>query len=162
MVQEVGGEALLPPNVVDLAAPAEDAWADAYFYKLSDDKQSWLAEKKPTTAEECVAFGAISHTSRSMRDECLRRLFMKLVEADNENYVITRGNDLSWTVEPTPEKSDEEQTADRISELKQKLVETDYIAVKIAEGVATKEEYADVLAQRQAWREEINQLEGAS
>lgn len=36
------------------------------------------------------------------------------------------------------------------------LSSTDYIASKIAEGVATKEEYADKLAQRQQWRKDIN------
>ena len=50
----------------------------------------------------------------------------------------------------------------QIEDLKQKLSETDYIACKIAEGVATTEEYADVIAQRQAWREEINKLEGSN
>ncbi len=47
----------------------------------------------------------------------------------------------------------------QISELKQKLSDTDYIACKIAEGVATKEEYAEVILQRQEWRKEINELE---
>jgi hypothetical protein len=47
----------------------------------------------------------------------------------------------------------------QIDELKQKLVDTDYIACKIAEGVATVEEYAEELKQRQEWREEINRLE---
>ena len=45
-----------------------------------------------------------------------------------------------------------------INELKQKLADTDYIACKIAEGVATAEEYAEELKQRQIWREEINRL----
>ena len=43
--------------------------------------------------------------------------------------------------------------------IKEKLAETDYIACKIAEGVATKEEYAEAIEQRQIWREEINELE---
>lgn len=47
-----------------------------------------------------------------------------------------------------------------ISELKQKLANTDYITAKIVEGSATKEDYADIIAQRQAWRAEIGQLEG--
>jgi hypothetical protein len=47
----------------------------------------------------------------------------------------------------------------RIKELKQMLFDTDYVVIKIAEGVATTEDYADVIAQRQVWREEINQLE---
>ena len=47
----------------------------------------------------------------------------------------------------------------RITELKQKLSDTDYIACKIAEGAATIKEYAEIISQRQAWREEINELE---
>ena len=45
-----------------------------------------------------------------------------------------------------------------ICELKQKLLDTDYIACKIAEGSATVEEYAGIINQRQMWREEINKL----
>ena len=37
-----------------------------------------------------------------------------------------------------------------------KLSSTDYIAAKIAEGKATKSEYADKIAQRQQWRDDIN------
>lgn len=37
-----------------------------------------------------------------------------------------------------------------------KLRETDYVAAKIAEGAATREEYAEVLAKRQQARADIN------
>ena len=37
-----------------------------------------------------------------------------------------------------------------------KLTSTDYIAAKIAEGKATTEEYAEKIAQRQIWRDDIN------
>ena len=37
-----------------------------------------------------------------------------------------------------------------------RLSSTDYIAAKIAEGKATKKEYADQIAQRQQWRDDIN------
>lgn len=37
-----------------------------------------------------------------------------------------------------------------------KLTGTDYIAAKIAEGKATQEEYADKIAERQQWRDDIN------
>lgn len=50
--------------------------------------------------------------------------------------------------------------AQRISELRAKLSATDYIAAKISEGAATREEYADKLTERQSWRDEINELEG--
>lgn len=59
-----------------------------------------------------------------------------------------------------PEPTEEEIKAARIAELKALLASTDYAVIKIAEGAATPEEYADVIAQRQAWRAEINELEG--
>ena len=37
-----------------------------------------------------------------------------------------------------------------------KLSSTDYIAAKLAEDKATQEEYADKIAQRQTWRDDIN------
>ncbi len=37
-----------------------------------------------------------------------------------------------------------------------RLTSTDYIAAKIAEGKATKAEYAEKIAQRQTWRDDIN------
>lgn len=37
-----------------------------------------------------------------------------------------------------------------------KLTSTDYIAAKIAEGKATKAEYADKITERQTWRDDIN------
>lgn len=48
----------------------------------------------------------------------------------------------------------------KIAELKQNLVNTDYKAIKYAEGLISDEEYAPIKAQRQEWREEINKLEG--
>lgn len=55
----------------------------------------------------------------------------------------------------------EQAKAERITELKERLAATDYAVIKIAEGSALTREYADVIARRQAWREEINALEGA-
>lgn len=37
-----------------------------------------------------------------------------------------------------------------------RLTATDYIAAKIAEGKATQEEYAEKIAERQQWRDDIN------
>ncbi len=42
-----------------------------------------------------------------------------------------------------------------------KLSSTDYIAAKIAEGKATQEEYAEKIAERQAWRDDINAAQDA-
>lgn len=46
-----------------------------------------------------------------------------------------------------------------IAELKRNLSNTDYKAIKYAEGLITEEEYAPIKAQRQEWRNRINYLE---
>ena len=75
------------------------------------------------------------------------------------NYKLTDGKpELRTTEEKTPEL-EHIATAQEISELKAKLTETDYIAAKIAEGAATREEYAEELSERAAWRARINELE---
>lgn len=48
---------------------------------------------------------------------------------------------------------------DRINELKQLLKDSDYRAIKYAEGQYTKTEYAPYKEQRQTYRDEINSLE---
>ena len=66
--------------------------------------------------------------------------------------------------------------AEQIATLKQKLADTDYITAKAVDAMTAADsltallaalksirtEYADVLAQRAAWRKEINDLEGQS
>lgn len=47
----------------------------------------------------------------------------------------------------------------QIDNYKKQLSDTDYIIVKIAEGVSKPEEYAEIITQRQYWRAEINRLE---
>ena len=44
--------------------------------------------------------------------------------------------------------------------LKQKLFNTDYKIHKYTEGVLTEEEFNLIKAERQAWRNEINRIEG--
>lgn len=47
----------------------------------------------------------------------------------------------------------------RTAFLKAKLAESDYKAIKYAEGELTEEEYAPIREERRAWRAEINRLE---
>ena len=47
----------------------------------------------------------------------------------------------------------------KISEIKAKLSETDYQAIKYAEGFISETDYAPMKALRQAYRDEINRLE---
>lgn len=51
------------------------------------------------------------------------------------------------------------ENSELILQLKQKLLNTDYICLKYAEGELTEEEYAPIKEQRRQWRVEINRLE---
>ena len=71
--------------------------------------------------------------------------------------------------EPTEEQKAKIEKARQIAELKKKLADTDYIVLKIAEAqadgetetvAALKTTYATELANRKAWRKQINELEG--
>lgn len=59
----------------------------------------------------------------------------------------------------TPEGIRRGEYAAEIRTLKQSLAETDYKAIKYAEGVMTDEDYQATGIQRQAWRRRINELE---
>lgn len=52
-----------------------------------------------------------------------------------------------------------ELAAVKIQMLKDLLRNTDYKAIKFAEGEITEEEFAPVREQRKAWRKEINEIE---
>jgi hypothetical protein len=56
-----------------------------------------------------------------------------------------------------PAKLQAKQNAERIAELKQLLADTDFVALSDYD-----KDKPDVLAQRQAWREEIRELEGSA
>ena len=78
------------------------------------------------------------------------------VNKTNINKLLA--NDFSDNVISEDEASAMQKAA-RISELKQLLAETDYRAIKYAEGYYTEEEYAPYKALRQSYRDEINKLE---
>lgn len=55
--------------------------------------------------------------------------------------------------------SEKQLAQKRISNLKEKLSNTDYQAIKYAEGVMTENEYLPIKTQRESWRAEINTLQ---
>lgn len=53
----------------------------------------------------------------------------------------------------------ENEILNRIVVLKRLLAETDYQAIKFAEGLISVEDYQEIKILRQSWRDEINELE---
>ena len=59
-------------------------------------------------------------------------------------------------------KAELRKNKEEVKELKQRLASTDYMAIKFAEGWITAEDYAPTKAQRQEWRDRINELENSA
>lgn len=77
-------------------------------------------------------------------------------------YNAKTGTGETITRELTEEeiaRNEQSEKQSRLNELKLFLAETDYKAIKYAEGKYTEEEYAPISEQREAWREEIRALE---
>lgn len=83
---------------------------------------------------------------------------MKLL-SPSESVLLANG----WERVPHQPSEAEVAEMERVAEierLKEQLAATDYKAIKHAEGWLTADEYAPTKAQRQQWRERINELEG--
>ena len=78
----------------------------------------------------------------------------------NEFEIVANGDD-TYTIREIviPEPTEEEKAQAHIAELTQLLADADYWTSKRVDGEYTEEEWAEKVAIRKAWREEINQLE---
>lgn len=76
---------------------------------------------------------------------------------ENQKYRINDDEEYIF-VEPIPEPTAEELAEQEKAQLKRYLSDTDYVVFKIAEGVASSEEYADVLEKRKQARARLNEL----
>ena len=101
------------------------------------------------------------NTKRCLIATIARDEDIPIFEADGFVYGdVEHGYDGEWYLQGhAPEMPIAEQNAIRIDELKQLLNGTDYQAIKFAEGLISAEDYAPIKSQRQAWRDEINELE---
>ena len=88
---------------------------------------------------------------------------------DLSNYISiedTQQSDINgWTYrkELCPMKTEEDKLKDQyrleITQLKKQLSDTDYKAIKYAEGQISEDEYSEIKSERQGYRDRINYLE---
>ena len=155
----------MPANATQ-TKPDDEKLKD-YFAKWDKDSESWMYEKKPTSAADFIGL-QISHKSQTEHDREMRKLLQDFVKADSEHYKVIRGTQeegLWWGVEKIPEKTQDEKDLEAAEqeeqEILQKLRDTDYIAIKIAEGAVEEyeqERYEEIKAQRKEWRDQVNAL----
>lgn len=156
------GMLLMPPNATTIAPRLDEA----YFYKWDKEQNAWLAEKKPTDASELVD-QVVDHKSQTPHMIELRKILENLTK-DNPRYRDERGtkeegyhHKVVYIPEPTQDEKDLEAAEQEEQEILQKLRDTDYIAIKIAEGAVKEyeqERYEEIKAQRKEWRDQVNAL----
>lgn len=85
----------------------------------------------------------------------------KVIDVEGKPYIAahTETEEILVYIPYTEAEIAKIEAEREIAELKANLSATDYQAIKYAEGVLTAEEYAETKAQRQAWRDRINELE---
>lgn len=82
------------------------------------------------------------------------------IKEDKEHNILDYVEVGGEFVLTSSDAAKKQAAAAEVEELKLKLAASDYAVIKIAEGAATAEDYAELIAQRQAWRARINELEG--
>lgn len=100
---------------------------------------------------------AIANGYKETTDEMYRKLLNREAHWVNEELV-----DRVKPQSEIDEESERKRIAEidsEILELKIYLSESDYKAIKYAEGWISEEEYKEIKGQRQAWRDRINELE---
>lgn len=128
-------------------APQANPWDNApantiYYERIYDD-------------------GHLGSFTESAELACALGWFNNRIDKDT----IQQSDINGWTYikEQCPMKSDKdiqkEEYIAEIQTLKKQLADTDYKALKFAEGVMADEDYQATGIQRQAWRRRINELE---
>ena len=136
-----------PPEPVDAAAPNPPD----------------PPEPEPEAAEELAAEEEASEVSSK---PYWQQVYDGDIEGPAFKHVDSEGNFTDYTLEEVlaSDKTNAHKAAylrDCIGGFKDELAATDYIALKLAEGAATADEYTEQIAARQTLRDTINTYQDA-
>lgn len=98
------GSLMLGADCYDIAAPEDDG---KHFFKLSADKNGWVAEAIPQTVEECVGI-VLDHHKQTERIHKLRTAFDELTKNSTTYRLVQDPETNARSIEKIPEKTVEE------------------------------------------------------
>lgn len=155
-VQVMDGNVLMPPSCTLIAPFGDEGEDGSKFYRFTGD--AWAAELKPTCAADLVGV-VVFHHSQTPHDIEMRSLIQKF--AQEEGYREKRDEDLSWSVEKIPEKTEAEKREEAEKSVRAKrdslISETDYLLA--SDYPISAEDLEAVKVYRQALRD-VPQQEG--
>ena len=121
-------------------------------------------------AKDCYFYERINEDGHIEGFTANAELAYKIGLDIEHNYIPisdTQQSDINgWTYrkELCPMKTEEDHLRDQyrleIQQLKKSLSDTDYKAIKYAEGQISEDEYSEIKSERQGYRDRINYLEG--
>ena len=104
------GAFIYPPNSTEEAPTFKDG-----FYPKWDGVK-WVNEKIPTEPSEAIGI-VISHSTMTKRDILMRQVLENITK-DSTEYVLKRGEDLSYWVEKIPDPTPEEIAQKKLEDAK--------------------------------------------
>ena len=125
---------------------------------------------QPPEPEEAVELETAEEAEEAEATESGKPYWQRVYDGDIEGpafkHVDSEGNFTAYTLDEvlSSDKGNAQKAgylSDCIADFKEELAQSDYIALKLAEGAATAEEYAEQIAARQALRDTINEYQDA-
>lgn len=107
------GALMLGADCYDIAAPEDDG---KHFFKLSADKNGWVAEAIPQTVEECVGI-VLDHHKQTKRIHNLRTVFDELTKNSATYRLVQDPETNARSIEKIPEKTVEEVRSEKLRQL---------------------------------------------
>ena len=122
-------------------------------YLKSDVIETEIPEQK--AIEEKYHYAVVKEYENGGKD------VEKIIDVEGKPYIAahTETEEIQVYIPYTEDEVKKNAAKREIAELKANLAETDYQAIKYAEGFYTEDEYAPIKAKRQEWRDRINRLE---
>ena len=123
------------------------------------DNSEWRKVKIPDSVSE-LDFDIILDDNSTNYQKTLVSIAQRIfAEYSGNDYRLVITDNHYKTVHVSEEERQKDQYRLEISQLKKQLSDTDYKAIKYAEGQLTESEYSPIRSQRAEWRARINELE---
>lgn len=135
----------IPPSGVYVRVNSQNSIVDVNSDNFITPDDSWIKIDEGYGDKYCLAQGNYFPTPITNMDGTF-------------NYKLVNGKPVARSDYDKAPEDQERANYIEADALQRKLDETDYVVIKIAEGVSTKEEYEEILSMRDQWRRRLGEL----
>ena len=126
-----------------------------FFFNSTD----WDKVKIPESLSEITLDTVLTDESTNYQKTLVSLAQRLAAEYEDNDYKLVITDNHYRVIHISEEDLLKDQYRLEIAQLKKQLSDTDYKAIKYAEGQLTEEEYSSIRLQRQSYRDRINELE---